>query len=178
MADKKKKNRRAYLNDFKKNEAGEYEYQGVLYAFADSEEARKRAYTKLWLLLALTAAAVIGSGCVSGAGILNTFYVIIPYIGEISCLFALTHYHFKLLTKGDEVREYVYTKTHPRMAPAAMLLAFFAIVGFAMSLLYSILSGFADGAVNTVVYLVLKAVSAALALIYRNAFSKLEWIKL
>lgn len=173
-----KKNRWSYLNDFKKDEAGQYTYQGSCYCFAGDENERRRAYGKLWALLVVIAAASVGSGCVSGAGILNTFYVILPYLGEICALFALTWYQFKLLTKGAEVRAYIYEKTQPRMAPAAVIIAFFAIVGFITSLVFSVMSGFRDGVAAAVIYLALKAVTAVAALCYRNAFQKLEWLPL
>ncbi|MBQ9228932.1 MAG: hypothetical protein IJ168_08905 [Eubacterium sp.] len=173
-----RKNRWEYLNDFRKDESGKYEYTGSLYGFAGSEEARKRAYTKLWVLLAAAAAASVSSGCVSGAGLTNTFYVILPYIGEICALFALTWYHCKLLTKGDEVRGYIYQKTQPRMAPAAMILAFFAIAGLLTSVIFSVMTAFKDGVWQAAVYWVLKATAASLALCYRSLFAKLEWIEL
>lgn len=173
-----KNNRWSFLNDFKKDEAGDYIYQGKTCCFAGDEATRRRAYGRLWVLLVVMVAAAIGSGCVSGAGILNTFYVILPYLGEICALFALTWYQFKLLTKGAEVRAYIYEKTQPRMAPAAVIVAFFAIVGFAASLVFSVSSGFRDGIADAVIYLALKAAVAVTALLYRNYFQQLEWLPL
>ena len=173
-----KNNRWSYLNDFKKDDSGKYEFQGKTLVFAGSEEERRKAYIPLWIILALCIALGVGSGCISGAGITNTFYVIIPYIAEMSALFALGWFHFKLLTKGGEVRDYIYKSTQPRIPVASMLIAFFAIVGFILSLIFSISTGFSDGVLNAILYLVLKSVSAALALIYRNCFSKLEWIEI
>ena len=37
MAEKKYKGRKAYLNDFHKNEKGDYEYQGILYEWKGEE---------------------------------------------------------------------------------------------------------------------------------------------
>ena len=167
-----------YLNEFRPDESGKYSYQGKFYGFAGDEAERKKAYTNLWLLFAAAAAAALISGSLSGGGITNTFYVIIPYIGEVSALFALVWNQSKLLKKGGEVREYVYNAAHPKIPTAAMLLAFFAIVGGLLSLVFSIASGFQDGVLNAVLYVVLKAVSAALALFYRKYFSRLEWIKI
>ena len=173
-----RKNRWEYLNDYQKNESGEYEYKGGVYAFAADDDERRKAYVRLWAALTVTAASCVASGCLSGAGITNTFYVILPYIGEIASLFALMWYHIKLLTKGAEVKAYIYKSTQPKIPVASMLVAFFAIVGFAMSLVFSFVSHFEDGVLNAVLYLVLKAVSAAASLLYRNKFSKLEWIEI
>lgn len=168
--------RKAYLNDIKMNEAGKYEYQGKHYVFAGSGEEQKKAYLTLWLLYAALAAVLIGSGFISAGGMRNTFYVIIPYIGELCALFALSWNHVKLLTKWDEIREYVYNQAHPKIPTACAICAAFCIVSFALSLIYSILSGFEGGAAMCVVYLVLKAACTALLLFYRNYFIKVEWI--
>ena len=178
MAEKRKKNsRKAYLNDIRLNESGKYAYQGYYYCFTGDEAERKKAYRALWLLLMANIAVAVASGCLSGAGITNTFYVIIPYIGEMSAIFALAWNHVKLLTKGEEIREYIYRSAHDKMPVAAMLTAFFAIVGAVLSLVFSVSTGFRDGVGNAVAYLLLKVASATVALIYRNYFSKLEWIK-
>lgn len=173
-----KKKRKEYLNDFKLNESGKYSYQGNFYCFAGDEAQRKKAYGAQWLFFAALAAASVASGCLSGGGITNTFYVIIPYIGEMSALFALAWNLVKLLTKGGEIREYVYQSAHPKIPVAAMLMAFFAIIGGVLSLVFSVTSGFKDGVLNAVLYVALKSVSAAVALVFRNYFNRLEWMKI
>ena len=173
-----RKNKWEYLNDYQKNEAGKYEYKGSIYAFAADDSERRKAYAVLWVMLVAAVAAGIGSGCLSGGGITNTFYVIVPYIGEMASLFALSWFHIKLLTKGAEVKAYIYKSTQPKIPIASVLAAFFAIIGFAMSLVFSLTTHFEDGTGNAIAYLVLKAATAAAALLYRNRFLKLEWLEI
>ncbi len=173
-----RKNRWEYLGDFKKNEEGKYEYQGSVYVFAGGDEERKSAYTFLWALAVLTALFSILSGCISGAGITNTFYVIIPYLLEICALFALLWNHIKLLINRNEIKAYIYKSAHPKIPPSAMFTSFFAIAGFLLSLVFSISTGFKDGVLKAVLYLILKLLSAGGALIYRQKFLKLEWIEI
>ena len=173
-----KNNRWEHLNDFKKTEEGKYEYQGKSCVFAGSDEEKRKAYLFLWITLtALTLSSVL-SGCISGAGITNTFYVIIPYLLEICALFALAWNHIKLLVRRGEIKSYIYKSAHPKIPPSAALVAFFAIAGCLLSLVFSITTGFKDGVFKAVLYLVLKLASAGIAVIYRNKFLKLEWIEL
>lgn len=165
-----------YLNDYKKNESGKYEYTGAVYGFGGSDGERKKAYAVLYIILAVLAGATIGSGFVDGAGMINTFYVILPYIAEAACLFFLCWYQFKLLTKGDKVKEYVYKTTQPRIPYVDAIYAFFAIAGAICSLVFVITNGFNGGMFKCLLYIALKIISAAAALIHRSCFQRLEWI--
>ena len=69
--EKKKKGRRAYLNDFQKNGAGGYVYKGDLYQYTDGEKQRKKDLLTLMGLVRLAAVIVaIAAGCLPcrGAG--------------------------------------------------------------------------------------------------------------
>ncbi len=173
-----KKNRWEHLNDFKKDENGRYEYQGKSYVFAGSGDEQKKAYIKLWSYLILSSASVIISGCISGAGLTNSFYVIIPFLAEAVCLFTLIWNHFKLFTKKSEIRTYIYNSAHPKITPSAMLLAFFAVAGFITSVIHSVTTGFEDGAVKAAIYLALKLSCTCAALFYRKVFLTLEWVEI
>ena len=62
--------RRSYLDDFKKNGNGQYEYTGRIYGLTDY----KNMGLKLAVLCFLCLSSVIGSGFVNAAGLSNTFY--------------------------------------------------------------------------------------------------------
>ena len=79
MAEKKYKGRRAYLNDFKKNESGNYEYQGDLYYWKGDKESLKKEMITLWLLGIGMLASLILAGCVDAPGAMNSFTVVLPY---------------------------------------------------------------------------------------------------
>ena len=178
MANRKRKEYQEYLNEHQKNSTGQYEYTGAYYGFGGNEHERKRAYVKLWLMLSATAALVIASGCISGAGVTNTFYVILPYIAEVCTLFFFVWYSVKLLAKGDKIKQFIFKDAHSKIPAAAMMLAFFAIAGLLCASFYIITNGWDGGAVRCIIYLVLKLLTAAAALIFRNYFTKLEWIEI
>jgi hypothetical protein len=170
--------KKTYLNDFKMNEAGKYEYQGKHYVFSGGESEQKAAYRKLWIMFAALAVMIIGSGFITAGGMSNTFYVIIPYIGELCALFALGWNHFKLLTKGEEIRSYVFLQANPKIPVAAVICAFFGAVSLIMSVVYTIIAGFEGGALMCIAYWLIKALVTACALIYRNYYINLEWVEI
>ena len=167
-----------HLNDFKKNDDGKYEYRGSYRVFAGDKAAQKKEYALLWALLAAAVASSVGSGCISGAGITNTFYVILPFLGEICCLFVLTWNHCKILTKSDKIKSYIFKSADSIITYASAITVFFAVAGFITSLIFSVSTGFKDGTVNAAVYLALKILCAASALIYRARYLKCEWIEI
>ena len=81
--EKKRRGRRAYLEDFQKTATGEYVYTGKLHYYETQGLERRQALLRLWLLTGAIAAAVVVSGCVPAAGMSNTFYVLLPYAGAL-----------------------------------------------------------------------------------------------
>ncbi len=167
-----------YLNDFKMQEDGRYAYEGNHYAFAGDESERKSAYAKIIILLCVLIASVFGAGFITGGGMKNSFYVILPYICEAAALFFTAWYIVKLVSKGDTIREYDYNKTVKRLPNSLPIVAFFAATGLITSLIFSISTGFKEAAAQSVIYIILKALDVFLALLLRNMFLKYEWIKL
>lgn len=165
-----------YLKNFEK-QGKNYVYKGKHYFFDGGAEEQKRAYIIHFSLLAVLAVLVIGSGFFTGGGMKNTYYVIIPYIGEASALFASVWYSFKLLTKRGRVRDYVYLTTAPRLPGAFVITAFFAVAGIICSLAFSITDGFSEGMAQAIGYPAVKAAVAAAAIVIRNHFINLEWIE-
>ena len=142
MASKKsRKGRKAYLNDFQPNLAGEYTYNGAHYRYADSRMPYSAARGKTLLFSLLTLAGLIIAGCVSEGGMGNTFYVIIPYMAEALCVFLTLMAVFKMLRGGERLREYIYTSSVKRIPPSTLCAAVFAALGIICSLIYIILNG-------------------------------------
>ncbi len=122
---KKKKNRRTYLNDFKLQDNGEYIYKGTVYRYIGEWNRCRRS---LWTLCAALAALIIASGLLPSAGMMNEFYVILPYLGE-AVTAALLIYAVYKLTKGDgNIREYIYVKTFERFREYFMMIFIFSVM--------------------------------------------------
>ena len=127
---RRKRGENSYLNDFHPNLAGEYIYSGVLYACALDETAQRGMRRSLRALAAVQLAAVIASGSIPAPGMQNSFYIILPFLGELIAAVSAAWAIFKLGSDWNAVREYVYERTVPvlpRRALAAAILAFLGI---------------------------------------------------
>ena len=118
----KSENRRPYLKDIVRNENGDLVYTGDVYrispgreisshesgsvssagtrtgAEAEREAGPGRIYLQLIIRSLIPGVLSIASGCIGGAGSSHAFYVILPYIGEISALFAM---YWSMRTASD-----------------------------------------------------------------------------
>ena len=78
----KKHSRREHLNDFHLNVAGEYVYDGALYACQNDDAKQRRSKRAVWGMAAILTVAVAAGGCIPAPGMQNCFYVLLPYLGE------------------------------------------------------------------------------------------------
>ena len=168
----KNKEKQSYLSDFKRNAEGEFVYTGKVYTLSDSAlSARNKAI----VLTALLALSVIGSGLINGAGMNNTFYVIIPYILEVSCLFAVLWNFIRFLSSGKAVKEYVFNSAAKHLPPSAAALAVFSSAGLVCSVVFSVLNKTENSSITAgILYPCLKAVSTVLSLFLRHCFGEIK----
>ena len=75
MAEKNKKRggRRAHLNDFHVNLAGDYVYTGAHYTYVDQGRSRDRVQRELWGLSIAILLAVVAGGCSDAPAMLNCY---------------------------------------------------------------------------------------------------------
>ena len=96
--------RRAYLDDFRKTQNGDYQYEGSRYACELSEKEWKKQSTAM-------AAAGIAAGCVPSVGLQGSIFVLLPYAVQLAAACSLAWACARLLGKEYPLREYVYQQT-------------------------------------------------------------------
>lgn len=163
-----------YLNDYKKTADGTYVYTGAVYTLAGDS---KRYRTVLSALCFGAAAVVVGSGCINAAGLSNTFYVILPYIGEVTGAFALCYNTVRLLAAGKQVKAYVRTALEKYLPPSVWILIVSAAVSLIASPVFMILNGTEGKPFLCGLYLFLKAVNVVLGLFARRHIKTLSWME-
>ena len=99
---KKKKGRRAYLDDFQTTVSGEMIYCGAYYGFQGGDRARRRFLLKLAAASAVAAVFSVLSGCVPAPGTLNCFYVLLPLLGSILSAVSVLWAVIRLIAGGEE----------------------------------------------------------------------------
>ena len=172
---KKFKNPREYLNDFVLNEDGGYSYTGRRYTVDRHYAFYGDVYRKLLIGAIIMAVFPVASGFIDAAGANGAFYVILPFIGEMAALFILFWNIVKLMSQGEEVKEYAFKKTNLWIPGATALLMYFALTGLVMALVYVITHGFEEKAFKCVLYLAIKTVTAFLAFEYKKYYNNIQW---
>ncbi len=162
----------SYLSDYKQNAEGKYIYTGIYYSVNGE---RKKQIIISALYGAALIVTVLVSGLMNAGGMSNTFYVIIPYILEVSALFALIWNDVRLVYSGGKLKEYVYTAVSKFLPLSAVLLSVFSFIGLICSFLFLILNGTEGKTFQCIVYLVLKFITGITALCARNHFKNINY---
>lgn len=176
MAEKKRRSRRDYLNDFRPNVAGEYVYTGTLYTLCATEDEKKSLRRRLAAQAAGIVLAVVLAGSVNSAGMTDCAYVLLPYAGEAIAAFVTVWSLVRLLGGGDPLRAYIYEGAVKKLPDRAMILAVLTGVSAGGLLLYLILHGFGGKTVGTLICLATKAAQLLLAREVRRTLSKAAWV--
>ena len=132
----KKRGRRARLDDIKKNERGEYEYQGAQYVWADGAQARRQALMQLLALTVLLTAAVLAAGSIPAPGARDCWYLVLPCAAEVVAAVSICVGLVRLWLSGAVLKEYAYEVCTARLPGRAALLTVFALLAAAGEIIY------------------------------------------
>lgn len=178
MSEKKKRgNRREYLNDFKMNSAGSYEYSGRMMGYDTPAAPRAKALAALWVLCGGMLVLAFASGCLQASGIDHCAYVLLPYAAEVVLGGTVCWALGRLTLAGDPIREYVYKQTAeklPRRMAAAMIFCGITLGGEA---LYLILNGAGEKTLGTIIFIIMQCICLAVLVFARKIMLGLRWTK-
>lgn len=174
---RRKRGENSYLNDFHPNLAGEYIYDGALYACTAEPAAQRVMKRRLWGLTAALAALVILSGSIPAPGMQNCFYVILPFLCEAIAVCTAVWAAVRLGRDWSAVREYVYERSVTVLPGRSMAAAVCAAAGFLCEIVYLALSGHGGRMPFAALYLALKALSFLCALTIHRLIRCSDWVK-
>lgn len=174
---RRKRGENSYLNDFHPNLAGEYIYDGTLYACAADADVQRSLKRRLWACAALLPAAAVASGSIPAPGMLNCFYVILPFLFELIAAVTVAWAVVKLGRDWDAVREYVYERSVTVLPGRAAAAAVCAAAGFLCEIIYLAVSGHDGQPLYAALYLLLKVLSLVCALTIRKLVKRSDWVK-
>jgi len=177
MAEKKKrKGRRAYLDDFYRDVSGEYHYTGALRRYEGTEPYRQ-AVTRVGVLAGIMALAMVLVGLIPAPSMLGigNFYVVLPYIAELVGAALSVWAAIRMIAGGAELRNYVYEATVEKLPNRLEMTAVFAAVCVAGNVLYLILKGFGGRVIASLAVILLHGAVIAAALLLKKHLSTLRW---
>lgn len=178
---KKKKGRRAYLEDIHRTADGRFIYTGPCFEYDEEFNTRSSVVARLWLMLLPAVAACVGGGCFVTPFMRDTWYTIGPYGFEFALMGTVLWAVCRITGNGKILREYVRKQTFGALPLRCWLAAGFAGIGLIGAVVYIIAHGtgmttqageFVDKTFESVAYLCLKAaviVSCIFIARYSNA---------
>ena len=157
---------------------GRYQYTGESFRLLNKEEQKVSPLAELTICCVLALLVVVFSGTLDTKAAFGAFYVILPYVGEVSALFMLVWNFIRLIYNKDSMRSYILDHIRARIPGAATVLSVCALIGMAFSRFYLFQHGSGGQLTASILYLICKGLTALLALGCRKAFRILEWEKL
>lgn len=174
MAEKKYKGRKAYLNDFKKNAQGEYEYQGNLYQWKVSKEEQIKEQVILWIFCAGMLSALMTSVCLNAPGTLNCIYVLLPAAVSFVFGISVTWGMWKLTFAGNPMREYVYKATIEALMLRTIYVTVSAGAAALGEVIYLVLHGAGEKLSGAVVFLLSEGIGFLFAVMIRKKIGHID----
>lgn len=163
---------------FAPSATGEYVYTGPHYVQAPGRFTWRQAMARRWAMALALAALTVLDGCLPVPGMANTFYVLLPYAGELVSVCALVWAVGRMAANGEKLREYVYEETVLKLPVRTVLAAAFAGLTGAGECIFLLLHGMNGGApLFTGVFLLTQGVALAISLIWRRMERDISWQK-
>ena len=177
MAEKKKrKGRRAYLNDFYADVNGKYIYTGDVYRYVD-DKPFDRAYLRVGLLCGLVFISVFIVACLPVPSMLGLgkLYVILPFILEALGVLLTVWAAIRLRANGPDLRSYIWEATVKKLPWWLEMTAFFAGASVICNVIYLAINGFEGRAFLGLLAVALHIVAAVSALLGIRALRAMTW---
>lgn len=164
--EKKRRGRWAYLDDYKALANGEIVYTGKMYSWS-GDTPWKKALAFLWLCGGVPGVCVTVCGLLPVSGMMNTFYVLLPwllsFIGAGSVIWALC----RLTYHGEHLREHVFKATVAALPVRAVFTAICAAVTVAGQTVKLILDRGSETPAVDACFLLLLALAAGFSAVLR-----------
>ncbi len=176
--DKRPRGRRAHLRYFTPDANGGYTYTGPVATCQNPRPQRLRLAAALGAALAIQILCFVATGVVPVPGMDNTFYVLLPWLGELISL-VLTASSGRLAVylwmDGAQLRLYRYEATVQRLPVRTAAVAVFAALAALGEVVCLLRQGAGGNAAGAALFLGCQACIAAAALACRQTVQMLRF---
>ncbi|MCH5261558.1 MAG: hypothetical protein J1F42_01455 [Lachnospiraceae bacterium] len=171
----KKNKKRAYLNDFQKDETGAYIYRGIVYDYAGSEQGLRSLKVRLCIFGILTLAALLLSGLIRVPGMDHSVYVLLPYAaalcGSVSVCWAVGC----LCISGISIRAYLFQESIEKLPTRCIFTACCSVGALLGELAYILITGIEIRNSGCIPFLILQSISITSTLLLRSRIMRTRW---
>lgn len=170
-----KKNRRAYLNDFQKDETGAYVYRGIVYDYEGSAQDLRFLKIRLGILGALTLIMLLWAGLIRVPGTDHCIYVLLPYVsalcGSVSVCWAVGC----LCISGISIRAYLFRESIEKLPARCIFTACCSAVALLGEPVYILTNGMEIRDSGCILFLILQSIAITSALLLRSRIMRTRW---
>ncbi len=147
MADKKRKrwNRGAKASQFTRGAGGELAYTGRHYTFCEQDVSYQESMRRRIALAAGATVAVLACGFMPIPALVNTWYVLVPYMLTVLAVASLVWAVCRIGYWGNPLREYVYDTTVKQLPIRTLLTMILSMCTLCGQICYLVLHGLQEG---------------------------------
>ena len=157
------------LKDYKRDANGKYVYIGDIYRVEKDKKDIDKLIKKLWFIILIMFGLEIVAGAIPFKGMIDTYYLIIPYGIELIMVLGLlwANFYFSNARYGLTTKQ--YKKSIERFQIDTIILMIFTVFSFIFSIIYIILNGFSNDVLYFSLYLIIKIIICLLsAYVYKS----------
>lgn len=174
-SENKRNKRRAYLDDFRKDETGTYVYSGTVYEYEGSEQGLRSLKVRLCALGALMLAVLLWAGLIQVPGMDHSIYVLLPYAaalcGSVSVCWALG----RLCIGGVSLRAYLFQESIEKLPGRCVFTACCSAAALLGETAYIFINGADIRDTGCILFLIQQCISIACALFLRAHIMRTRW---
>lgn len=171
------KRRQEELKDFTRTADGDLVYTGTMHYYgAENSQSFKVFIRDLLALSAVAAWSAVMAGCIRVPGMLNHWYVIIPYAIMLISAILLLWAGVRIAVSGTGLRDYVYKRTVEVLAPRAGSCMIFAAVTLVSYIIHIAVNGAGDySRILIAVFPFLLVISGVMSLLVIRFIKTIIW---
>lgn len=174
-SDNKRNKRRAYLNDFRKDESGTYVYSGIVYEYEGSEQGLRSLKVRLCALGILMLAVLVWAGLIRVPGMDRSIYVLLPYAaalcGSVSVCWALG----RLCIGGVSLRAYLFQESIEKLPGRCVFTACCSAAALLGEIAYMIINSINIRDTGGILFLIHQGIAIACSLFLRSRIMRTRW---
>lgn len=164
--------KRSHLKDYRLNDEGSYEYQGLSWTW-DRQEDRPELLRWSVACLAVAAASLIAAGFVPAPGG-YAFYALIPYAGAVVATVLSAAALIRLFGEKGPIRDHVYSASVPSLGAKLLVAAVFAALAAAGELVHLAISP-AAVTLHSLLFAAAMAIACASLLVLRSRAERVSF---
>lgn len=171
---KKKKNKRAYLNEFKVNEEGAYQYEGDYYMITAPTFAKDK--WQIYGMLGIMIVFGLICGVLPAGGMMNSFYVILPWIISFVAICMACYELLPFRNADQPTRSYVKERIEQKVEVRLMTAVVGNVATAAGEILF-MLTHLKEISYLTVAIVILQIICLFMGLRLKGKYDSCKWEK-